>query len=925
MDPVLRIVVGIVGALIGASLARPGGGIEGAFLGAILCVGVLELRALLMRLQSLEEDLQRLRAELHRAPEIRQASPPPPARELAVRRDPDIARDAVDENAAEPPEAGEGGKEGEQPETVESPPGRWATDAPIETPAPAAHVPHRQPPERAPIDSPVLDMLRRFFTEGNALVRVGVVILFFGVAFLLSYMAQHSHFPIELRLCAVAVGGIALLGLGWRLRSRRAGYSLALEGGAVGILYLTVFAALRLYALLPAAVAFPLLVAIAGLSAALAVLQNSQSFALLAVTGGFLAPVLASSGEGNHVVLFSYYAVLNAGILAVAWFKAWRPLNIAGFVFTFAIGTAWGILRYRPEAFASTEPFLILFFLFYLGIAILFTHRQPPNLLGYVDGTLVFGTPIVVFALQSSMLHHQPMSLAYSAVAMSAVYLACAKIVHRRREAQPLLVEALIAIGVVFLTLAVPLALDARWSAAAWALEGAALVWVGCRQDRVLPRLSGALLSAASGCIIANQWQLGGVRGALALADYFGAVLLSVAAVGSAHFLNAHRSRLRSFETWLPAGLFAWGYCWWSFSGVSEIQAHWPDHALAWGLIFWSFTSLACSLFYQVTTLQAAKVGALLQLPAMLVAAAISAGTQAHPSVGGGWLAWPLAFAAMYALMYAHEGPARGGLANLANAAVAWLLCAIGSWEAAWAIDEAVAGSHTWRAIAWVLIPLALLYWMPRLVTRVSWPFVKNREAYLLIVGVGLASYLGLWSLTTNATLPGDMAPLPYCPFLNPLDIAQAFTLLVLYRYYRFLRAVRSPEFARIDGRIPLPVLVGLAFVWLNAVLLRTLHQWLRIPFGIDAMLGSTLVETSLSIFWATLAMVTMLIATRRRRRGMWLVGAALLAVVIAKLFLVDLASIGSIARIISFVGVGVLMLVIGYHSPIPPAEASHP
>ncbi|MFT5085133.1 MAG: hypothetical protein ACI9Y1_003191 [Lentisphaeria bacterium] len=74
----------------------------------------------------------------------------------------------------------------------------------------------------------------------------------------------------------------------------------------------------------------------------LAVLQNSRTFAALASAGGFLAPVLMSSGSGNHVGLFSYYAILNSAIFAVAWLKSWRLLNLIGFVFTFAIGLAWG-------------------------------------------------------------------------------------------------------------------------------------------------------------------------------------------------------------------------------------------------------------------------------------------------------------------------------------------------------------------------------------------------------------------------------------------------------------------------------------------------------------------------------------------------------------------------------------------------------
>ncbi len=79
--------------------------------------------------------------------------------------------------------------------------------------------------------------------------------------------------------------------------------------------------------------------------------------------------------------------------------------------------------------------------------------------------------------------------------------------------------------------------------------------------------------------------------------------------------------------------------------------------------------------------------------------------------------------------------------------------------------------------------------------------------------------------------------------------------------------------------------------------------------------------QTSLSIFWALLAFVMMLVAARRHRRAVWPVGASLFGVVIAKLFLVDLSRVGSIERIVSFVGVGLLMLVIGYVSPLPPAR----
>ena len=46
-------------------------------------------------------------------------------------------------------------------------------------------------------------------------------------------------------------------------------------------------------------------------------------------------------------------------MFAVAFFKAWRALNLLGFAFTFGVGTIWGGLHYEPALFASTEPFLI--------------------------------------------------------------------------------------------------------------------------------------------------------------------------------------------------------------------------------------------------------------------------------------------------------------------------------------------------------------------------------------------------------------------------------------------------------------------------------------------------------------------------------------------------------------------------------------
>lgn len=117
----------------------------------------------------------------------------------------------------------------------------------------------------------------------------------------------------------------------------------------------------------------------------------------------------------------------------------------------------------------------------------------------------------------------------------------------------------------------------------------------------------------------------------------------------------------------------------------------------------------------------------------------------------------------------------------------------------------------------------------------------------------------------------------------------------------------------------------AIAFVGLNGSLLRALHHLAAIPYDLQAMLQSTLVQAALSIFWSVLALCAMVAATRLRVRALWVVGASLMVVVVAKLALVDLSNTGTVERIVSFIGVGVLMLLIGYVSPVPPRTSESP
>lgn len=765
------------------------------------------------------------------------------------------------------------------------------------------------------------DALGNFLSGGSLLVKTGVVILFFGVSFLVKYAADHALIPIELRLSAAALAGIVLLGIGWRLRLVRPLYAHAIQGGGVGILYLTIFAAFRLYDLLPPLFAFSFLVAVAAISALIAVLQDSRSLAVLGAAGGFLAPILASTGTGSHVFLFSYYALLNLGIAGIAWFRAWRVLNLMGFAFTFVIGISWGWRYYRPEYLSTTEPFLILFFLIYTFIAVLFALRQPPDLKGYLDGTPVFGTPVAAFALQAMLVEPYRFALAWSAVALGLFYLPLAMFLSRRSPhyLRPL-AEAFFAFGVVFGTLAIPLALENRWTSAAWALEGAAILWAGIRQQRRLARAFGILLQFGAG--IAFLAELQATTGALPVLNGFflGCALIALTGIFSAFCLQRHRESVSRPEAFFGCLLLAWGLLWWFSGGLSELDRHVaPAYSMGAVLSFLALSCLACDLIRKRLSWTAMSWPALSLLPMLYLCALAMAEEGLHPLAEGGSAGWPVAFAAGYLLLYRHDGM-HAQLRDLLHAGTFWLATGLVTLECAWRLDHWIVGSPVWPLVAFGVLPALMVLLVSLQGARLTWPLARHLGAYLSLGSGPPALFAWLWIWYANLASPGDPSPVRYLPFLNPLDLATGFVLVALLQLERHLRELFPATGDQpVIRRLFLSGYSATVFLWLNGVVVRTVHHWGGVPFSLPALHHSLLLQATLSIFWSLLALCAMLYATRLGNRFVWLSGAALLGAVVLKLFIVDLSGIGTVSRIVSFVGVGVLLLVIGYVAPVPP------
>ncbi|MFT4249105.1 MAG: DUF2339 domain-containing protein [Pseudomonas sp.] len=747
--------------------------------------------------------------------------------------------------------------------------------------------------------------LKRWFTEGNVPVKVGMLVLLAGVAALLKYAGDQGWLtlPVELRYAGIAAAALGGLVFGWRQRERRRGFALALQGGAVGVLLLVTFAAFKLSGLLPAPAAFALSVALVAGLCVLAVLQESRTLAVLGILAGFLAPIWLSTGNGNHVALFSYYAVLNAAVFAIAWVRPWRVLNLIGFGFTFGIGTLWGVLAYRPEHFASTEPFLLLFFAFYLLIPVLHARRDDGQA-RVVDGSLLFGTPLVAFSLQAALLQGDRLALALCALGLAAIHAALAAWLLRGARTR-LLGQGHAVLAVAFATLAVPLALSARATASVFALEGAGLLWLGLRQQRLLPQLAGALLqlAAAFGFLLGLQ---SSDLYAIANPTFMSALLIALGGLASAGCLHEHGRR--GFA--LPA--YLWGLAWWSCAWLTDIgrfapARHAPDLVLAW-------LALSAWLVAEVHRRRPAAVLAWTSMAGLALALPVAVWQmQAHAQPFGGYGGWAwLAFALLGARTL---GGLRATTGAGGAAQFAWLLLwpAVLALAGAWLAQRyALASGWQWALLGapWLLLAvLGLRRW-----NWLAWP---QGEAFDGLRPAFRGSVFGVLALGWLLVLPdaASPAPLPWLPLLNPAELCQ-LAALVLAAYW--LGSPQAPaELRDLRGS----VLAGAGLLLVTSTVLRSVHYWGGIAWN-GALLSSSLAQTSLAVAWSILGVIGWVLGSRRGQRGLWLAGALLMALVLAKLVLVDRQHLGNLLGIGSFIAYGLLCTAVGYLAPAPPRQA---
>jgi uncharacterized membrane protein len=288
---------------------------------------------------------------------------------------------------------------------------------------------------------------------------------------------------------------------------------------------------------------------------------------------------------------------------------------------------------------------------------------------------------------------------------------------------------------------------------------------------------------------------------------------------------------------------------------------------------------------------------------------------QSHPLANYGWLVWPLAAATHFFLMHGHDRPDDEKWQIQWHVVGVWWLLLLASAEMRWQFASLGDELNAWPMLGWALVPLAYLWWAAVWSRPSPWPMTRFLDAYRKTAAIPVAALLALWLFVSNLVSNGAAAPLPYVPLLNPLEITLIAGVLAIALWLKNLSPLKEFTFQQRAG------LLGFALLFITASVFRAVHHWAGIPWDFDQLSQSVLLQGALSVVWSVVACAVMLLASRKQKRELWLAGAGLIAAVVLKLFLIELSHTGTVERIVSFMVVGVLLLVLGYFAPVPPKK----
>ena len=774
----------------------------------------------------------------------------------------------------------------------------------------------------------------------NIITKIAIIILFLGLTYLFKYGIEHQRHYLspEVRILSALILGISLLAIGWKLRLKRQIYALILQGGAIAILYLTIFAAFKLYELIPALITFAILVVICSSSILFSILQRAISLAIIACVGGYVTPILLSDGSGNHVALFSYYLMISTAILIISITQSWRILNLIGFTFTFVVSLVWGIQSFTPEFYKECQIFILGNLVIYGVLAVLLSIRSIHNKEKYqniIDLLLLFGAPLCGFGLQYAITQQWEFGPAFSSLGFGLFYLGGAFIIfHLWKSLAKTLSLYWLAIGVSFITLSIPLALSANWTATLWMFEGTAITWIMLSQKYYRTALSGTLIMSLGIISAAISLENNQLTPTLytSLLGISSIILLVNACLWHQYGQKTEVTKLiKSFC--LSIAVVVW-ILWILLSiplFLQQIILQIPLILLCFTVSFWLWYFIGKKINWNIIC------HGMVLLWAVLAISLLKSHAVSYYYFSSYWpcnLAWIAAFISGYIYLYKIQDSKINSNTSINNKLILlhislfWLLLI-------WLAREIF---HVFDILSWgyEVIKWSLLATIASGITLLLYILIKRRyitslsliKSYWSIGLLPLISYMAFY-LIVGLGMSGQIIYWPYIPIVNPLEESAIFSLIMLCVWLKltinYLQIEnKTTNFA--NFKVPLPnliliLLVVLTFLWANSIVLRCLSQTFDITWSTFTLWHNNIVQMTASLLWMLSAVILIAIGHRYSLRKIWFCGQLIQIIVIIKLIFVDIREIDGLLRAFAFIGVALLMLLIGYLAPLPPKQ----
>ena len=338
---------------------------------------------------------------------------------------------------------------------------------------------------------------------GKWLAYVGALAVMIGAGFGLKYAIDNQWLgPAGRVILGVVIGLFSFAGGAFAMRKEYRFLGQALTGAALGVLYLSFFAAFHWYHLLPYEAAFMgmVLTTIGGLAFSHAF--DSQPTAVLGMIGGFLTPAMLPPATGSAWELFPYLLLLDMGVLGVSSLRRWTGLQVLVFFGTIFTWLIWLHQYYSQENLLLTLGFLTTFFALFAALSVIHNIVQK-RVAEAAEFFLMLATPMVYFAALYWLTYEiWPYEQGYFALGMTAVYTIMAIFAARLNPAGKSVIAALSGLAASFLILAPPLSLTGHWVTVTWIAQSILLVELGLRFNLKSLTWTGLSLLAKVQCIL---------------------------------------------------------------------------------------------------------------------------------------------------------------------------------------------------------------------------------------------------------------------------------------------------------------------------------------------------------------------------------------------------------------------------------------